>query len=69
MLMHNMPTNILTLPRTVITPQTSHTLPTRPTSAKTARPTTAAHPPFLQCASCTTIECNEGTEYDWYEGT
>mmetsp|Transcript_1224 Transcript_1224/g.2365 ORF Transcript_1224/g.2365 Transcript_1224/m.2365 type:complete len:140 (-) Transcript_1224:779-1198(-) len=57
-----MPTDVLTLPRTIITPQAPHALPTRPPPAQAARPSSSADPPFLQGASSPAVECDEGTE-------
>ena len=48
MLMNHMPTHILTLPRTIITSQTSDALPSRPPPTQATSPATSTHTPFLQ---------------------
>ena len=69
MLVHDVPANILTLPRAVVAPQTAHTLPTRPPPAQTAGPPTSAHAPLLERATRAAIERHEGTDKYGNHGT
>mmetsp|Transcript_23065 Transcript_23065/g.41172 ORF Transcript_23065/g.41172 Transcript_23065/m.41172 type:complete len:189 (-) Transcript_23065:796-1362(-) len=63
MLVHDMPTHILTLPRTVITPQTPHALPPRPPPTQRARPPSSTHASLFEGATRATVECDEGGDY------